>query len=306
MMPLKPFLNPSTQRLNQNRLPRCLKAIPGPPLHLSCVGQMDLCLGPKIAMVGSRAASWHGLQFAEQLAGQLAALGFVVVSGLARGIDAASHRGALAVGGKTIAVLGQGCDVVYPKQNQALYEQIVRHGLLVSEYSDGTEPKPYHFPARNRIITGLCDALIVVEARTRSGSLISAKSALAQGREVFAEPGPVVAGSALGCHELIREGAHLMDSITDLYREMPNLFRHIQSAEAALPIPGEPAGQVVTDNHQALLALLTAGPMVFSDLLANFDGTIECLAAALAHLELSGQIEHLGMLYRFRPLWRAD
>ena len=118
MMPLKPFLNPSTQRLNQNRLPRCLKEIPGPPLHLYCVGQMDLCLGPKIAMVGSRAASWHGLQFAEQLAGQLAALGFVVVSGLARGIDAASHRGALAVGGKTIAVLGQGCDVVYPKQTR--------------------------------------------------------------------------------------------------------------------------------------------------------------------------------------------
>jgi len=300
MMPLKPFLNPSTQRLNQNRLPRCLKEIPGPPLHLYCAGQMDLCLGPKIAMVGSRAASWHGLQFAEQLAGQLAALGFVVVSGLARGIDAASHRGALAVGGKTIAVLGQGCDVVYPKQNQALYEQIVRHGLLVSEYPDGTEPKPYHFPARNRIITGLCDALIVVEARTRSGSLISAKSALAQGREVFAVPGPVVAGAASGCHELIREGAHLMDSITDLYREMPNLFRHIQSTEAALPIPDEPAGQVVTDNHQALLALLTAGPMVFSDLLANFDGTIECLAAALAHLELSGQIEHLGMLYQLR------
>ena len=103
-------------------------------------------------MVGSRAASWHGLQFAEQLAGQLAALGFVVVSGLARGIDAASHRGALAVGGKTIAVLGQGCDVVYPKQNQALYEQIVRHGLLVSEYPDGTEPTPWHFPARNRFL----------------------------------------------------------------------------------------------------------------------------------------------------------
>ena len=113
-------------------------------------------------------------------------------------------------------------------------------------------------------------------------------------------PGPVVAGAASGCHELIREGAHLMDSITDLYREMPNLFRHIQSAEAALPIPGEPAGQVVTDNHQALLALLTAGPMVFSDLLANFDGTIECLVAALAHLEVSGQIEHLGARYQLR------
>ena len=117
---------------------------------------------------------------------------------------------------------------------------------------------------------------------------------------MFAEPGPVVAGSALGCHELIREGAHLMDSITDLYREMPDLFRPIQPIKAALPTPDEPAAQVVTDNHQALLALVRAGPMVFLDLLANFDGTIECLAAALAHLELSGQIEHLGMLYQLR------
>ena len=300
MMPLTSFLKPPTQQLNRNRFPRGLKEIPSPPSQLYCVGQLDICLGPKIAMVGSRAASWHGLQFAEALAGQLAALGFVVVSGLARGIDAASHRGALAVGGKTIAVLGQGCDLVYPKQNQALYQEVVREGLLVSEYPDGTRPKPYHFPARNRIITGLCDALIVVEARTRSGSLISAKSALAQGREVFAVPGPVVAGAASGCHELIREGAHLLDSITDLFREMPQLFQHIQPIQAALPTTDPPAGQVATNNHQDLLALLTAGPMVFSDLLANFDGTIECLVAALAHLEVSGQIEHLGALYQLR------
>ena len=300
MMPLTSFLKPPTQRLNRNRFPRGLKEIPSPPSQLYCVGQLDICLGPKIAMVGSRAASWHGLQFAEALAGQLAALGFVVVSGLARGIDAASHRGALAVGGKTIAVLGQGCDLVYPKQNQALYQEVVREGLLVSEYPDGTGPKPYHFPARNRIITGLCDALIVVEARTRSGSLISAKSALAQGREVFAVPGPVVAGAASGCHELIREGAHLLDSITDLFREMPQLFQHVQLIQAAQPTTDPPAGQVATNNHQDLLALLTAGPMVFSDLLANFDGTIECLVAALAHLEVSGQIEHLGTLYQLR------
>ncbi|MDA0825606.1 MAG: DNA-processing protein DprA [Proteobacteria bacterium] len=299
-MPLTSFLKPPTQRLNRNRFPRGLKEIPSPPSQLYCVGQLDICLGPKIAMVGSRAASWHGLQFAEALAGQLAALGFVVVSGLARGIDAASHRGALAVGGKTIAVLGQGCDLVYPKQNQALYQEVVREGLLVSEYPDGTGPKPYHFPARNRIITGLCDALIVVEARTRSGSLISAKSALAQGREVFAVPGPVVAGAASGCHELIREGAHLLDSITDLFREMPQLFQHVQPIQAALPTTDPPAGQVATNNHQDLLALLTAGPMVFSDLLANFDGTIECLVAALAHLEVSGQIDHLGTLYQLR------
>jgi len=300
MMPLTSFLKPPTQQLNRNRFPRGLKEIPSPPSQLYCVGQLDICLGPKIAMVGSRAASWHGLQFAEALAGQLAALGFVVVSGLARGIDAASHRGALAVGGKTIAVLGQGCDLVYPKQNQALYQEVVREGLLVSEYPDGTGPKPYHFPARNRIITGLCDALIVVEARTRSGSLISAKSALAQGREVFAVPGPVVAGAASGCHELIREGAHLLDSITDLFREMPQLFQHVQPIQAAQPTTDPPAGQVATNNHQDLLALLTAGPMVFSDLLANFDGTIECLVAALAHLEVSGQIEHLGALYQLR------
>ena len=300
MMPLMSFLKPPTRRLKSDRFPRCLRAIPSPPSQLYCVGQLDIRHGPKIAMVGSRAASWHGLQFAEQLAGQLAALGFVVVSGLARGIDAASHRGALAVGGQTIAVLGQGCDVVYPKQNQMLYQEIVQDGLLVSEYPDGTGPKPYHFPARNRIITGLCDALIVVEARTRSGSLISAKSALAQGREVFAVPGPVVAGAASGCHELIRDGAHLMDSITDLYREMPQLFGHVQALKEAGLTSDPSAAQVVQDNHQALLALLTAGPMVFSELLVNFDGTMDCLVTALAELELSGRIEHLGTLYKLR------
>jgi len=300
MMPLMSFLKPPTRRLKSDRFPPCLRAIPSPPSQLYCVGQLDIRHGPKIAMVGSRAASWHGLQFAEQLAGQLAALGFVVVSGLARGIDAASHRGALAVGGQTIAVLGQGCDVVYPKQNQMLYQEIVQDGLLVSEYPDGTGPKPYHFPARNRIITGLCDALIVVEARTRSGSLISAKSALAQGREVFAVPGPVVAGAASGCHELIRDGAHLMDSITDLYREMPQLFGHVQALKEAGLTSDPSAAQVVQDNHQALLALLTAGPMVFSELLVNFDGTMDCLVTALAELELSGRIEHLGTLYQLR------
>ena len=300
MMPLMSFLKPPTRRLKSDRFPPCLRAIPSPPSQLYCVGQLDIRHGPKIAMVGSRAASWHGLQFAEQLAGQLAALGFVVVSGLARGIDAASHRGALAVGGQTIAVLGQGCDVVYPKQNQMLYQEIVQDGLLVSEYPDGTGPKPYHFPARNRIITGLCDALIVVEARTRSGSLISAKSALAQGREVFAVPGPVVAGAASGCHELIRDGAHLMDSITDLYREMPQLFGHVQALKEAGLTSDPSAAQVVQDNHQALLALLTAGPMVFSELLVNFDGTMDCLVTALAELELSGRIEHLGTQYQLR------
>ena len=113
-------------------------------------------------------------------------------------------------------------------------------------------------------------------------------------------PGPVVAGAASGCHELIREGAHLLDSITDLFREMPQLFQHVQPIQAAQPTTDPPAGQVATNNHQDLLALLTAGPMVFSDLLANFDGTIECLVAALAHLEVSGQIEHLGTLYQLR------
>ena len=287
----------TTRRLKPDEFPRRLREIASPPEQLYLVGELDLGAGPKIAMVGSRAASWHGLQFAEQLARQLAALGFVVVSGLARGIDAASHRGALAVGGKTIAVLGQGCDVVYPKQNKVLFQEVASLGLLVSEYPNGTQPLPYHFPARNRIITGLCDALIVVEARTRSGSLISAKSALEQGREVFAVPGPVVAGAASGCHELIREGAHLLDSITDLYREMPQLFEQIKTdltvAKAAAP-------RVSVGDNQDLLTLLAAGPMVFSDLLANYEGSLDALIAELADLELSGRIEHLGTFYQLR------
>ena len=251
---------------------------------------------PKIAMVGSRYASWHGRAFASQLASQLSALGFVIVSGLARGIDAVCHEGALSVGGKTIAVLGHGCDLVYPKQNSDLFARIASEGLLISEYEDGTSPRPYHFPARNRVVTGLCDALIVLEAKAGSGSLISARLALEQGREVFAVPGPVLQGSAVGCHQLIREGAHLLDSVGDLYRELPRLFTGL-----ALDVPPERDSLITSsDASHQILSLLSGGPLVLASLKEAFDGPFDTLLETLHALEVQGLIARAGLFYHLK------
>ena len=270
--------------------------IPDAPSGIYCRGDSALLARPTVAMVGSRVASWHGRAFASQLAGQMAALGFVIVSGLARGIDAVCHQGALSVGGKTIAVLGHGCDLVYPKQNSLLFERIVTEGLLISEYPDGTPARPHHFPARNRLVTGLCDALIVLEAKAGSGSLISARLALEQGREVFAVPGPVLQGAAVGCHQLIREGAHLLDSIGDLYREAPGLFEGC-SFDASIN-PASPIS--ISDASHQILSLLSGGPLVLANLREGFEGRFDHLLDTLHALELKGLIARAGLFYHLK------
>ncbi len=207
--------------------PKLLKEIHSPPIILYSKGKPLKENEFAIAVVGSRIASMYGLTTAERLGYELASRGLVVVSGLARGIDGASHKGALKAHGKTIAVLGSGLDIIYPPENKKLAEEIVeKNGALVSEFPMGTPPTPKNFPQRNRIISGLSLALVVVEAAKDSGALITADFALEQNREVFAVPGKVDSATSFGTNQLIKEGAKLIQTVDDIVDELG--LKHIQ------------------------------------------------------------------------------
>ena len=205
------------------------------PAWLYAVGDTELLTRPAIAIVGSRNPSSAGIEHARDFAGQLARSGFVIVSGLARGIDAAAHEGALAADGMTIAVCGTGLDRVYPAVNKPLAERIAANGLLVSEFNLGTLPSRGNFPRRNRIIAGLGSGTLVVEAARASGSLITARMALEAGREVFALPGSVHNPLARGCHQLIREGAKLVETARDVYEDILPTLAFDEAATALAP-----------------------------------------------------------------------
>ncbi|MCU4675879.1 DNA-processing protein DprA [Catenovulum sp. 2E275] len=205
--------------------PELLKQISSPPLILYAIGDITLLNQPQIALVGSRHASHYGQDNAFQFAKALARHNLVVTSGFAAGIDGHAHRGALDGDGKTIAVLGTGPDVIYPKRNQALYQQILEQGLMISEFMPGTQARAQHFPRRNRIISGLSYGVLVVEAALQSGSLITAKYALEQNREVFAIPGSIHDPRSKGCHQLIQQGAKLVQVIDDLIEELPQVAK---------------------------------------------------------------------------------
>ncbi len=196
--------------------PESLRAIPDSPVLLYCRGTLDWLDKPAVAVIGARTATDYGRRIAEGLAAELAALGITIVSGAAYGIDAAAHRGALTAGGGTVAVLGCGIDVVYPRAHADLFREIADNGLLLSEYPLGTQPEGFRFPARNRIISGLVKGVVVVEATEKSGSLITARLALDQGREVFAVPGRIDSPKSAGTHRLIQQGAHLVHTVADI------------------------------------------------------------------------------------------
>ena len=213
----------------ETEYPALLAHIADPPLLLYAEGATALLSRPQLAMVGSRHPTPAGDETAYMLAASLAKLGFVIVSGMALGIDAAAHRGALSVGGKTVAVMGTGLDLIYPSRHEQLAEQIRREGCLLSEYPLGTPALGRHFPMRNRIISGLSRGVIVVEAALKSGSLITARQALEQGREVYAVPGSIHSPTSRGCHWLLREGAKLVENVEDILSELD------QSGELAQP-----------------------------------------------------------------------
>ena len=227
--------------------PRPLSRIPDPPGVMFQRGAWLPGDELSIAIVGTRHASPYGLRVAERLSGALARAGYTIVSGLARGIDAIAHRGALAAGGRTVAVLGSGVLKVYPPENKALAEEIVANGSLMSESPPNMPPLGYAFPQRNRIITGLCLGVVIVEAGDHSGALISARHAMEQGREVFAVPGSIESVSSRGCHRLIRDGAKLVESAEDILEELGPL---------AAPTPHTaPDAQEVAVRHPVELQL---------------------------------------------------
>jgi DNA processing protein len=204
---------------NDARFPTALATLADLPPALWYQGQLTVTQAPAIAIVGSRAASAVAIETASRLAADVAATGFVVVSGLARGVDSVAHRAALRTG-RTIAVLGSGLDRVYPPEHRALAQDIAQTGLLVSEFPPGSPPLPHHFPMRNRLISGLSLGLVVIEASEKSGSLITASCALEQGRDVMVVPGNVLSGRNKGGHALLRDGAKIVESADDIVREL--------------------------------------------------------------------------------------
>jgi DNA processing protein len=273
-----------------------LANIPDPPLLLYIKGRVELLASPMLAMVGSRNASVQGrtnaLAFAETLSGA----GLCIVSGLALGIDAAAHEGAL-VGarsgaGSTVAVIGTGPDLVYPARNRGLCERIAVEGCIVSEYPVGTPPLPGNFPKRNRIISGLAAGVLVVEAAAQSGSLITARQAAEQGRDVFAIPGSIHASLAKGCHILIREGAKLVDTAADVLEAMA-WSPLVRRMPAGLPMCAPVCAPVaaIPDGSAALLAALGHDPVEPDTLLASLGMSPALLSSQLLALELAGLLE---------------
>lgn len=297
--------------------PRRLRNIFDPPILLYCRGRLPLMdEEAAIAVVGTRSYTPYGALCAGKLGGQLAAGGAVIVTGLAYGIDSLAARAALRNGGRVLGVLGCGLDVVYPRGSEELYEDVAAAGALITEYAPGTLPLSGNFPVRNRILSGLSVAVLVVEAPERSGALITAGTALEQGREVFAVPGPIDAPGSVGCNRLLRDGAGLVSDGWDLLREYAERFpgklrreaarrevpetpgyeRREQQREAQrretrkLPPRLDPQGAELTDDQIVLLRTLTEEPMLVDDLVEASGIPVRRVLSALTMLEIDGYV----------------
>ncbi|MCW5892733.1 MAG: DNA-processing protein DprA [bacterium] len=279
--------------------PEPLRTLPDPPLVLAVRGDVAALAAPAVAIVGARRCSDYGRRVAGELARALAGAGLVVVSGLAAGIDAAAHRGALEAGGRTTAVLGTGIDRVYPAWHRPLARQVAGQGALVSELPCGAPALPHHFPRRNRVVSGLALGTVVVEAAERSGSLGTARLALEQGREVFAVPGPVGVAGHVGCHRLIQEGAQLVTGAADVLAVLaPALVPQMQAARAAAEAAALGA------DERAALAALEGGPAHVDDVIRTTGLGPQAALETLLALELRGLVEQRpGM--RFARRWAA-
>jgi DNA processing protein len=270
--------------------PPLLLEMHDPPARVFVRGEANALLAPGVAVVGARSCSAYGAQVARTLARELALAGLVVVSGLARGVDGEAHRGALEGGGRTVAVLGCGIDRDYPRSHAELARRIVASGAVVSEYPPGIEPAPWRFPARNRIIAGLSLATVVVEARERSGALITADFALELGRDVFAVPGEITSGLSAGTNDLLRQGAAPLTSVRDVLE--------------VLGIEPKPAAGAssVSDVALAVLSILGDGACGADELTRASGLSSAEVAAALVELELVGLAAQADGVYRsFSP-----
>ena len=278
---------------SDERYPAWLRAIPDPPAVFYCDGLPEPRDRQAVAIVGSRRATPYGLRATETLARELSGAGFTIVSGFARGIDAAAHRAALEAGGRTIAVLGCGLDVAYPPGHARLREEIAKCGAVITEFAPGTPPWASNFPRRNRIISGLSLGVVVVEAAEDSGSLITARLALEQGREVFAVPGPVDAPLSRGPHGLIKQGAKLVETVDDIVEE---LLPQLDSASVpkrrpvlskATEIPNlSPEERLVWDQ-------MSREPLHLDELTEHSGLTPAGVAGILLGLELKGAVRQV-------------
>jgi len=281
------------------RYPTALAAIHDPPPTLWIKGQADVLRTPSVAIVGSRAASAYALEVARRLGADLARRNVTVVSGMARGVDSAAHRGALDADGVTIAVLGCGVDIVYPREHAALAARICERGALVSEFPQGTPPLKYNFPQRNRVISGLSLAVVVVEAAEGSGSLITADFALEQGRAVLAVPGNVLGGRNYGAHALLRDGAKLVECADDILEELPP---GISGWGSGTREPKESNNRHPA-SQDPVLRRMTEGESYDLDELSHLSGLDRVrLLPRLLELELGGAVRRIegGRFVRFR------
>ena len=294
--------------IHDHRYPPRLREIFDPPILLYARGDTDLLRSHSMAVVGTRRPTPYGMAATERLSADLAKAGLSIVSGLARGIDTAAHRAALAEDGKTVAVLGCGVDVLYPADNRKLYEEIERKGLLVSEFPMGAPAYPQNFPIRNRIISGLSLGVLIVEGAQHSGSAITAKLAIDQGREVFAVPGNITSKMSWGPNLLIKDGsAKLVQEWTDITNELPAEVRRDLVAEAKQRIlletgeievvaePGDPAPEPVKALARKLLSRLQVDvPQQLDSLVESFEGVSTSeLIGALFDLQMSGLVRQL-------------
>ncbi len=285
--------------LGDTAYPGALLESPDPPLLLYVQGQLQHLAMPAIAVVGSRNPSAQGRDNAHAFARQFATAGYGVVSGLALGVDGAAHEGALAGGGTTLAVVGTGPDRIYPPRHRDLAQRIVASGALISEFVPGTPPLAENFPQRNRIIAGLTQGTLVVEAALRSGSLITARLANEAGRDVFAIPGSIHAEQSRGCHALIRDGARLVESAEEVLDEL---------RQRRLPIPGAPEQTAASsspnsDDADPLLDALGHDPVTLDSLQARTGWPTSDLLGRLLELELDGRVARLpGGLFQRRGL----
>jgi DNA processing protein len=296
--------------LRDPRYPPALREIYDPPVVLFAVGRIELLESAMLAVVGTRRPTPYGVAVAERLAGDLARAGLVIVSGMARGIDTAAHRGALSAGGDTIAVFGCGLDVIYPAENRSLAAEIARKGLIISEFPMGTPGQPQNFPVRNRIISGMSLGVLVVEGAQYSGSAITARLAMEQGREVFAVPGNITSKMSWGPNLLIKQGARLVQEAADVLNDLPGEQRRRLAERPAPAGPGGGTGKPAASStpEQASLPLGPAGevcravlnlcqvdkPLHLDEILERLDRYSSSeLIAALFELEMLGLIRQL-------------
>ncbi|WP_044413636.1 DNA-processing protein DprA [Thiomicrospira microaerophila] len=284
--------------------PALLREIADPPILLYVRGDLSLLETPQLAVVGSRHASRQGLQIAEDFSRYLSNVGLAITSGLAHGIDAAAHRGALQGIGKTLAVIGTGIDRIYPAANQNLAREIAEQGAIVSEYPLQTRPLAQNFPRRNRIISGMATGTLVVEAALKSGSLITARQAMEQGREVFAIPGSINNSLAKGCHQLIKQGAKLVETAQDILEELSPLIAfslQTERAEQAEQTKASSLSQTETaksqpglvENQSPLLAYIEFDPISLDELVVLTKQAASDIQAQMMMLEMEGIVEPL-------------